>query len=128
LVVISHSMALYSVAAGVCPFGLDQYPLTVYQREWNNSVKSFSGRPHETLEAIGKGVQMKPTVGRIVHFVPIGESAAHQAALIVHVHSDSMVNLVAWNAGGIQGSYRSVKFDEAGTAQGSWHWPEREGA
>src|SRR5450631_1888766 len=26
-VLISRRMALYSVAAGVCPFGLDQYPL-----------------------------------------------------------------------------------------------------
>jgi hypothetical protein len=68
---------------------------------------------------------MKPSVGRIVHFVPSDENAPHQAALIVHVHSDSMVNLVAWNSGGTPNACSSVKFDEVGTAQYSWHWPER---
>lgn len=69
---------------------------------------------------------MKPTVGRIVHFVSTREGAAHEAALIVHVHSDSMINLVAWDGGGTARPSTSVKFDENGTAQYSWQWPERE--
>lgn len=76
---------------------------------------------------------MKPTIGRIVHFVKNGE---HLAAIVVHVWSDTCVNLYVFASGMAHGSsdfinngmlFTSVVLDESVSPQHySWHWPERD--
>lgn len=90
---------------------------------------------------------MKPTIGRIVHFVqekpPQYQAAegpkvfAHLPAIITAVWGDSCVNLQVFTDGSnseIDGTnFRSVKWvtsatlDESATPQArTWHWPERD--
>ena len=69
---------------------------------------------------------MKPTIGRIVHFVSNGTD--HYAAIVTHVWSGVCVNLFVFpkgrvNDGEDSGVKTSVVQDEAGTAGHSWHWP-----
>jgi hypothetical protein len=78
---------------------------------------------------------MKPTVGRIVHFV---QGELHLPAIIVRVWSDTCVNLQVFTDGSNSDQVRntseapnlkwvtSVTLDETATQQRSWHWPERE--
>ena len=61
----------------------------------------------------------KPTIGRIVHLNKNGEL---NAAVIVAVHNDECVSLVAWNSGGTQYNERSVLFGEG---PDRWNWPAR---
>lgn len=61
----------------------------------------------------------KPSVGRIVHF---NNNGTKEAALIVFVHNDELVNLVTWNAGGTQTTRTSMRL---GGEPGQWSWPER---
>jgi hypothetical protein len=77
---------------------------------------------------------MKPTIGRIVHFVSSGDDAqhpsAHFAAVITHVWSDVCVNLAVFPKGtpldGLHSGVKtSVMFNEQ-PAPYSWHWPERD--
>jgi hypothetical protein len=66
---------------------------------------------------------MNPSVGRIVHFVHEGN---HLAAIIVKVWSVGCVNLHVF-PDNLEPMYRtSVTFDEAGSQNYTWHWPERE--
>jgi hypothetical protein len=69
---------------------------------------------------------MKPSIGRIVHFV---SGDLHFAAIITAVHEKEYVDLTIF--------YPSNKliapigagpyaFDESGKQNHSWHWPERE--
>jgi hypothetical protein len=82
---------------------------------------------------------MKPTIGRIVHFVQKRsygqEPLVHLPAIIVAVWSDTCVNLQVFTDG--QNSdpentlpvkwMTSVNLDEDENPQPrSWHWPERE--
>lgn len=76
---------------------------------------------------------MKPSIGRIVHFVgQLGtEPRSHYAAIITHVHSDTCVNLQVFpKASGMDdqdaGVKTSVLLDEAAGNSFGWHWPERE--
>jgi hypothetical protein len=89
---------------------------------------------------------MKPTIGRIVHFVqekpPQYQSTegpkvlVHIPAIITAVWGDTCVNLQAFTDGSnseIDGTnFRSVKWitsvtlDDSGTQPRTWHWPERE--
>jgi hypothetical protein len=69
----------------------------------------------------------KPTVVRNVHFHPAGETeTAPQAAIVVAVHSDTSVTLVAWTSGGTQHVETQVEYSETHTADRSrWTWPPR---
>lgn len=72
-----------------------------------------------------------PSVGRIVHFVHGG---THYAAIIVHVWSETCVNLAVLPNGVTnivpgcrtqEGLCTSVSYADAGNnAEYSWHWPE----
>jgi hypothetical protein len=95
---------------------------------------------------------MKPTIGRIVHYVippgTIGEDE-HRAAIISQVHSGGLVNLslfkgqstdllsTSYPAGFFGGCILfdvdhpvcllgSVFEDQDHKTPGTWHWPERE--
>ena len=75
---------------------------------------------------------MKPTIGRIVHFVAnLVEPEQHYPAIITHVWSDTCVNLEVFRKGTAArdvmdtGVKTSVTFDESGTQPYSWHWPEQ---
>lgn len=75
---------------------------------------------------------MKPTIGRIVHFV---RGATERPAIIVHVSTDGAVNLQVFNDSGYLGSLgdalpsvtweTSVRYSEGGENR-TWHWPQLE--
>lgn len=85
---------------------------------------------------------MKPTVGRIVHYVLPGGSrneGQHRPGIVVHIWSDRMeygglVQLQVFTDSDKDGRYNdqlppvywatSVKQDEEAKAPGTWHWPE----
>ena len=65
--------------------------------------------------------QQEPSVGRIVRYIPQGDApVAYYAALIVHVWSAQVVNLVIWDSFGTQTTRTSVSL---GAGAGQWHWP-----
>lgn len=73
---------------------------------------------------------MKPTVGRIVHFVLHNTT---YAAMIVKVWSDTCVNLLVFPNGSdpivpgatdYQGIAHSVSLKVPVNTEWSWHWPE----
>ena len=65
--------------------------------------------------------QQEPSVGRIVRYIPQGDApVAYYAALIVHVWSAQMVNLVIWDSNGVTSARTSVSL---GAGAGCWHWP-----
>lgn len=76
---------------------------------------------------------MKPTVGRIVHYVP-NYGAAHLAAIITGTYDDNplLVDLTVFTRGDLGGrvSYPiaavAANRDETGVIGNTWHWPERE--
>lgn len=84
---------------------------------------------------------MKPSVGRIVHFVQkkpagYGDGVIHLAAMIVSVWGDTCVNLqVFTDNGNSEGNdygqvaikwISSVSLDESENPQPrTWHWPEK---
>lgn len=75
----------------------------------------------------------KPSIGRIVHFIPSNEICADEgvdrvAAIITAVESDSMVNLKAF----FDNSFRSVRcvsvpFKDVCDVESGyyWEWPPR---
>lgn len=72
---------------------------------------------------------MKPSVGRIVHFVEVRRGDSHCAAVITRVHADTCVNLRLFED---HASYdppsefkTRVFLDEDDKHSGTWHWPER---
>lgn len=83
---------------------------------------------------------MKPTIGRIVHFVQkrpegCGDRLVHLPAIIVAVWGDTCVNLQVFTDGQNSDSegvvsakwITSVTLDETPSPQArTWHWPERE--
>jgi len=74
---------------------------------------------------------MKPTNGRIVHFVN-PEYGQPQAAIIAYVWGPTCVNLILQNGRTDFGDQvtplrTSVMFDDAANPQPyTWHWPPRE--
>ena len=64
---------------------------------------------------------MKPTIGRIVHYIVGGQ---HLAAIIVHVWSDIRVNLISFDSNGRILPRASVLYSEY-NGENTWHWPER---
>ena len=83
---------------------------------------------------------MKPTIGRIVHFVQkrpagYGDTLVHLPAIIVAVWGESCVNLQVFTDGTNSDEpnmspvkwVTSASFDGSETPQPrTWHWPERE--
>lgn len=75
---------------------------------------------------------MKPTIGRIVHYVTgNNEPGNHYPAIVTHVWSDTCVNLNVFPKGQSMdgensGVKTSVVLDSNGERAYSWHWPERE--
>jgi hypothetical protein len=83
---------------------------------------------------------MKPTIGRIVHFVQkkpegYGDTLVHLPAIIVAVWGDTCVNLQVFTDGtnsDVAETNRvkwvtSVTLDETVAPQPrTWHWPEHE--
>lgn len=87
---------------------------------------------------------MKPTIGRIVHFVqekPVAyqpkdgpRALVHLPAIITAVWGDSCVNLQVFTDGTNSDDQNmspvkwvtSATLDEAGSQPRTWHWPERE--
>ena len=83
---------------------------------------------------------MKPTIGRIVHFVQkkpegYGDVLVHLPAIIVAVWGDTCVNLQVFTDGTNSDAdetnrvkwVTSATLDEEVTPQPrTWHWPERE--
>lgn len=78
---------------------------------------------------------MKPTIGRIVHYVsygtPGGEYTSEcRAAVVTEVRYPDLddpqtVGLCVLNPTGMFFN-RTTPHDEDGKAGGTWHWPERE--
>ena len=83
---------------------------------------------------------MKPTIGRIVHFVQkkpagYGDALVHLPAIIVAVWGDTCVNLQVFTDGTNSDAdetnrvkwVTSATLDEEVAPQPrTWHWPERE--
>lgn len=89
---------------------------------------------------------MKPSIGRIVHFVQekpasyqpnvpnVPKVLVHLPAIIVAVWGDTCVNLQVFTDGtnSDESNVLPIKwvtssgFDESATQPRSWHWPERE--
>lgn len=83
---------------------------------------------------------MKPTIGRIVHFVQkkpasYGEGVVHLPAIIVAVCGETCVNLQVFTDGSnSEGEhYLPAKWVTSASYDGTenpqprtWHWPERE--
>lgn len=73
---------------------------------------------------------MKPSIGRIVHYVAYGtpggefQVGAHRAAIVTEVFSDTAVRLCILNPTGLYFSHTCC-LDATGSTPGSWHWPER---
>lgn len=70
---------------------------------------------------------MKPSIGRIVHYVDEGGDC--MAAMIVGVNSSSptAVNLTVFGPlpGQVQARRSVLKDDMVAGVSGTWHWPER---
>ena len=82
---------------------------------------------------------MKPSIGRIVHYVQkkpsgYGEGIIHLPAIVTAVWGESCVNLQVFTDGTNSDEpntfpvkwITSVSLDESGLQERSWHWPERE--
>jgi hypothetical protein len=64
----------------------------------------------------------RPSVGRIVHYLRAnGDILVREAALIVAVFNEEVVNLVAWNENGTSHTQTSVR---RGGGAGNWDWPK----
>lgn len=76
---------------------------------------------------------MKPTVGRIVHYVSYGEPGGEyvgecRAAIVTRLHDDEADQLVGLCVLNPEGMFfdRAAPYADAGENEGgSWHWPER---
>lgn len=72
---------------------------------------------------------MRPSVGRIVHYVSYGTPGGEyeqecRAAIVTETDSSHTVGLAVLNPTGVFFN-RTVTYDEFGKAGGTWHWPER---
>lgn len=75
---------------------------------------------------------MKPTVGRIVHYVSYGTPGGEypsvcRAAMVTGIAegATSVVHLCVLNPEGFFFN-KNVNQDESAKRGGTWHWPERE--
>lgn len=72
---------------------------------------------------------MKPSVGRIVHYVSYGTPGGEyesecRAAVVVAVTSEEFLDLAVLNPTGLFFN-QNVEYSPEPTG-GTWHWPERE--
>lgn len=72
---------------------------------------------------------MRPSVGRIVHYVsygtPGGEYTSEcRAAVVTQVHTDVSIGLAVLNPEGLFFN-PAILQDEGSKSGGTWHWPER---
>lgn len=66
---------------------------------------------------------MKPTIGRIVHYV---NTYSEWPAIVTQVHEDNIVNLQAFaNDNGGMVFLTRIRYNEQKLTC-TWHWPERE--
>ncbi len=69
---------------------------------------------------------MKPSVGRIVHYVNELRSE-HVAAVVTSVEKDTVIWVTAFYPGRVPTPIpHPVRQSEKGQEEGTWHWPERE--
>lgn len=71
---------------------------------------------------------MKPSIGRIVHYVQpdiYQRSGEHLAAVVTRVYPDGKLSLQVF-AETCTYLVFNVTEDQAGLVNGTWHWPERE--
>jgi hypothetical protein len=71
---------------------------------------------------------MKPTVGRIVHYLSYGTPGGEyskecRAAVVAAVAEDTTCDLVVFNPTGL--FFNRCEQDEDTKRGGTWHWPER---
>lgn len=69
---------------------------------------------------------MKPSVGRIVHYVPVAspdDPAPCQAAIVTAVNDDS-ISLTVFDVHS-HTTWPTVLQSEPIHQRGTWHWPER---
>jgi len=74
---------------------------------------------------------VKPSVGRIVHYVsygtPGGEYASVcRAAVVTQVHDERVIGLAVLNPTGLFFHEACPPASEGARVGGTWHWPERE--
>lgn len=74
-------------------------------------------------------VVMRPSIGRIVHYVTAGHSlgtssSTCRAAIVTDVKNDKEIAAAVFSGKGMW-FYENLTLDE-GKAGGTWHWPERE--
>lgn len=83
---------------------------------------------------------MKPSIGRIVHFIQQkipsqGSGNIHLPAIITYVHSETLVNLQVITDGANSEVFPFpnplsikwqpfVELDQTASNVGTWHWPE----
>lgn len=67
---------------------------------------------------------MKPSVGRIVHYIGYGEVNC-VAAMVTEVDLDGLVSLSVFPAGSSMSTTSDISFSEE-KIDCTWHWPERE--
>jgi hypothetical protein len=67
---------------------------------------------------------VRPTVGRIVHYVSM--DGHHYAAIVVEVGASSINLTVFSDTPGQVLGIRTTTQDEDDKKAGTWHWPERE--
>lgn len=68
---------------------------------------------------------MKPSIGRIVHFV---ENGIHFAAIVTKIWSDTCINLYVFDDGSgnlSSNTKTSVVYYEDASQDYTWHWPEK---
>lgn len=68
---------------------------------------------------------MKPTIGRIVHYIPQHEWPEHIAGIVTRIDGEGLLALTIFPKGQPTMNVQSVPFSEDPKI-GTWHWPERE--
>jgi hypothetical protein len=70
-------------------------------------------------------VGIKPSIGRIVHYVQDGVKVRHRPAIITAVQEGGAIEAEVFGLGSAR-FVSGVMEDEETKAIATWHWPERE--
>ena len=79
-----------------------------------------------------RAMPQKPTIGRIVHFIPDVQALVpnlklpHRAAIVTDVLQDGRPMLKVFDPTANDTVASAVEEDPTGTRPGTWHWPERD--